>query len=321
MPSPRHSRSSSRRSSRTRGRTRNAAAGGIRGPAPFSPEALDHFAFDSILHPTAFEESDHLAVIHALKIALAARSKLTFLHVGLQGQDIDWEEFPQIRTVLTKWGIIPEDAEQEDVLATGMTVRKSLRKGEDVVAQIAGEVRSGGTKLMVLSTHQRQGLARLMNKPLVERIFREVRKPSLILPRQHDGFVDPETGQLRLARVLVPVARHPRPERSVEAAIAFTRLLTSDAVTFYLLHVEDGSRPPELEMDFPEKSNWVYEPFTREGKVVDVILDEAAEREVDLVVMGSHGRDGLMDNLRGSTTEQVLRGIECPVLAIPSATV
>lgn len=319
MPPPRHPRSSRRRSSsRPGGRSRNAAAGLALAPPPVVTEALDNFTFDSILHPTDFSESDDVAVFHALKIALAARAKLTFLHVGVRGEDVDWEEFPQIRNVLTQWGVIPEDAEQEDVLATGMTVRKSLRKGDDIAAQVAGEARSGGTKLVVLSTHQRQGLKRFINKPLAEAIARAVRKPALFVPRQLEGFVDPGTGQLRFSKILIPIARRPRPERAVEAAIALARLLTSDPVTFYLLNVSEGGKPPELDMDFPEKSNWTFESVTREGGVVDVILDEAEEQKVDLVVMATRGPEGFMDNLRGSTTEQVLRSVQCPLLAIPS---
>ncbi len=289
----------------------------ILNPPPLAVDTGDNFTFESILHPTDFSESNHGDVVHAVKIALAAKAKLTFLHVGPRGEDIDWDEFPQIRTVLMQWGIIGEDAQQEDVLATGVTVRKSLRKGDDIVAQIAGEVRSVGTQLMVLATHQRHGISRLMNRPLSESIAREIRKPTLFVPHQADGIVDPDTGKLRLSRILIPIARRPHPERAVEAAMALTRMLTSDPVTFSLLHVSDKGKTPELEMDFPEQPNWEFQPVTREGSVVDIILDEAEEQEADLVVMASRGPNGFIDSLRGSTTEQVLRRIGCPLLAVP----
>jgi nucleotide-binding universal stress UspA family protein len=34
--------------------------------------------------------------------------------------------------------------------------------------------------------------------------------------------------------------------------------------------------------------------------------------------MATDGRDGFLDALRGSFTERVLRGVDCPVLAVPS---
>jgi len=36
----------------------------------------------------------------------------------------------------------------------------------------------------------------------------------------------------------------------------------------------------------------------------------------DLIVMSTTGHDGFLDALRGSTTERVVRGANCPVLAI-----
>jgi len=37
----------------------------------------------------------------------------------------------------------------------------------------------------------------------------------------------------------------------------------------------------------------------------------------DLIAMGTQGHDSLMDTLRGSTTERVMRRAACPLLAVP----
>lgn len=47
------------------------------------------------------------------------------------------------------------------------------------------------------------------------------------------------------------------------------------------------------------------------------ILDYAAENEIDLVVMGTHGRRGLRRLLLGSVAEEVVRLAPCPVLTVP----
>ena len=46
------------------------------------------------------------------------------------------------------------------------------------------------------------------------------------------------------------------------------------------------------------------------------ILDYAAENNVDLIVMGTHGRTGLSRFLIGSVAERVVRHAPCPVLII-----
>jgi nucleotide-binding universal stress UspA family protein len=43
------------------------------------------------------------------------------------------------------------------------------------------------------------------------------------------------------------------------------------------------------------------------------------DEDADLIAMATQGRDGFMDALRGSTTEQVLRATRCPVLAVPAS--
>jgi nucleotide-binding universal stress UspA family protein len=54
----------------------------------------------------------------------------------------------------------------------------------------------------------------------------------------------------------------------------------------------------------------------RHGKAYEEILAAAREREVDLIVMGTHGRSGLSHILLGSTAERVVRSAPCPVLTV-----
>jgi nucleotide-binding universal stress UspA family protein len=55
-----------------------------------------------------------------------------------------------------------------------------------------------------------------------------------------------------------------------------------------------------------------------EGDVAGVILDTAEAEEIDLIVMGTHGRSGVSRWIMGSVTERVLHGAPCPVLAVRS---
>lgn len=57
------------------------------------------------------------------------------------------------------------------------------------------------------------------------------------------------------------------------------------------------------------------------GDPADAILQRARERRPGLIVMGTHGLGGLRKRLLGSTTEQVLRRTESPVLAVPPGAV
>ena len=54
----------------------------------------------------------------------------------------------------------------------------------------------------------------------------------------------------------------------------------------------------------------------RVGKPHDVVADYADLNDIDLVVMGSHGRSGVRRALLGSVTERVLRSTHVPVLVV-----
>lgn len=53
------------------------------------------------------------------------------------------------------------------------------------------------------------------------------------------------------------------------------------------------------------------------GSPGEIICWIAQERECDQIVMGTHGRTGLVNLLMGSTAEHVVRHARCPVLTVP----
>jgi nucleotide-binding universal stress UspA family protein len=55
---------------------------------------------------------------------------------------------------------------------------------------------------------------------------------------------------------------------------------------------------------------------TRFGAPTDEILDYAGKHEIDLIVMGTHGREGFAHALLGSVAETVVRKATCPVVTV-----
>ena len=73
---------------------------------------------------------------------------------------------------------------------------------------------------------------------------------------------------------------------------------------------------PAVDKPAAEGRHW-HERRT-DGDVVETIWGQAADLEADLIVMATQGHDGFLDALRGSTTERVLNGADCPLLAVPA---
>ncbi len=58
------------------------------------------------------------------------------------------------------------------------------------------------------------------------------------------------------------------------------------------------------------------EYLLRQGNIEDVLLDQIEKYDIDLVVVGTHGRTGFKRFILGSVAEQVLRFSPCPVLTV-----
>jgi len=72
----------------------------------------------------------------------------------------------------------------------------------------------------------------------------------------------------------------------------------------------DGFIPPEL------KKGITVETIHRVGVPFVEIIKAAREKEVDLIVIATHGKSGLSHILFGSVAEKVVRKAPCPVLSI-----
>jgi universal stress protein A len=54
----------------------------------------------------------------------------------------------------------------------------------------------------------------------------------------------------------------------------------------------------------------------KKGTPYEEILKEQQSKKMDLIVIASHGRTGLLSHLIGSVAEKVARGAKCPVMLV-----
>lgn len=79
---------------------------------------------------------------------------------------------------------------------------------------------------------------------------------------------------------------------------------------------EEGHQVTDAIADRARDSNIRAEAAVRRGNPHDDILTYANEHEIDVIVMGTHGRTGVKRALLGSVTEGVVRHSEIPVLTV-----
>ena len=256
------------------------------------------------------------AFAHALRISLAARCKLYIAHIAESVNKDEWHAFPHVRQTLARWGLLDAEASTADIAAKlGVEIAKVEIAGHDPARGLSRFLTNHPAELMVLSTHGRQGLPRWVRPSVAESMSRRTLMQSLFIPEHCAGFVERQTGTLKIARVLVPVDHQPAPIAAIRAIQHFCQMIGA-APQFNLLHI--GSQAPVATVSTPTHRTPVAVPIeVRGGNVVDGILQAAAEIKADLIGMATAGHHGLLDAIRGSTTERVLRDAPCPLLAVP----
>ena len=274
-----------------------------------------NFGLQSIVHPTDFSDLSARAFAHALRIAIATKSALHALHVEPQ-QRGEAGTFPEVRRMLIQWGFIEEHETTPEIGAKlGFLVSNIRIDGSRSAQAILDFLDQHATDLLVLGTHGRDGLERLLVGSVAETVLRRSYIPTLFVGSCARTFVSEVSGDITLRRILIPVDFSPAPARAVEAVRRFANILTDTDTSIFLLHV--GTSAPVIftasrRLEFPQPV------ILRPGPVVRSILDAADEFEVDLIGMPTAGHHGVLDALRGSTTERVLRHAPCPVLAVPA---
>lgn len=188
--------------------------------------------------------------------------------------------------------------------------------------------RSGGYALVMVGTHGRTGLAHLWLGSVAERILRRSRASVLVLrpgalPERPDVLwaVDPGEDQDELAR----------------AVSSFVARIGGEVDLLTVTPVPAVGSTPEAPWLEPLVAEWCEElrkvQLGRLGRLrerlapsvagairselgapADRIAEAAADHE--LLVVGTHGREGIPRAVLGSVAERVARTAPCPVLVV-----
>ncbi len=271
---------------------------------------------DCIFHPSDFSQASEVAFVHALKLGLIAEADLCMMHMASDETEAALPEFPRVRVALERWGLLPEGSRRADVAQTGLQVQKVVALGRDPADAVLCYLAEQPTHLVVLATHQHDGMARWWHKAVAEPIARKSRTMTLFIPHGVSGFVALEDGHVTLQNVLLPVDRVPPPHDAIAFAADLTRALGAEQVAFTLLYV--GAEGDQPMMQLPSQDGCTWDTVVRQGNVVEQILDVATTCAADLIIMTTQGHHGFLDALRGSTSERIVRGAHCPVFAVPA---
>jgi len=264
----------------------------------------------AILHPTDFGPTSRLALAHAVALALKTHGKLSLLHVrGVDEAGPTRNGLSPVTDLLVRWGrLTPEDRFADLQQKLGFAAVCLDVPARSVTAGVLGHFEDHPVELAVLTTNARSGLSYWFAGSVSRRALRQADTMILFVREGQRGIVDSKTGEIRLAKALIPIDGHIPAELAVSRAHALIDRL-GVKVEKRLLYVGDAP-PAGAPADVPLTLG--------QGPVAEAILRTAASFGADLIVMPTAGKRGLLAAFRNSVSAQILEDARWPVLSVPA---
>ena len=129
-------------------------------------------------------------------------------------------------------------------------------------------------------------------------------------------------------KILIPVDGSEHSQEAVRVGIEFAKQLQAQIVFTYaqaaFVTEADGQKILAPSQKLAEQAGIVHQTHFIDGDrqdIGDAITDESSRSNCQMIIMGTHGRDGIARLLLGSIAEQVSRQANVPVMLVrPSST-
>ena len=293
---------------------------------------------DNILFARDFSQVSDQALRYALDLARRTDSTLHIFYAQVLHEDpFASEDTPRPAADLT---VIRERLGTGD---DGEPIGKS--QNIEIVEAVERDVAAGPAILnyadvhdidvVVLGTHGRRGIRRLLLGSVAEEVVRRADQPVLTVR----GIVGERPApDRRIDHILVPLDFS---DFSREALRYARELAALYDASIDVLHVVEEKLHPafyvggvrsiyDVEPDIEAKAEAELTSFVEDtpgptvpvhehvafGRPAHGIAEFVEEEDVDLVTMSTHGQTGLERFLLGSVTEKVVRHVKCPVLTV-----
>lgn len=306
--------------------------------AQTSPAAI---SVKNVLFATDFSSCSKAALPYATAISRHFGSTLNLAHVLSDVSLVGMTGGVDYVSMSTIYEDAHEEAkgklEQVCQNLPGITHRQYVLHGP-VWANLAAIVQENGIDLIVLGTHGRTGLGKLLLGSVAEDILRHAPCPVLTVGPMVSGRAKLPACQTQ-GGVLAPLELELRQilcatnfaQQSASVAHAAVSMAEEFGARLTLLHViEDytqlGSRPGPMEEGvlrlqalIPKNNALQYLPETilEFGPASECILKTAGDRQCDMIVLGARGFAEVgSTHLPWSTAHHVIAKAPCPVLTI-----
>jgi nucleotide-binding universal stress UspA family protein len=278
--------------------------------------------FENILFATDFSKRSSVALPFALSIAHKYGSKIFAVHV-IPPPPLG--SFPTIEVQSLAAQALREAHDSVKILEPrlGKIPHETLLRKGDVWDELRVISKEKRIDLIVLSTHGRAGVSKLLIGSVAERIFRQSTCPVLTVGPN----VSAEPGSVAdVHTILCPIDFTAASLAALPYAISLAqenqaRLYLMNVVPTPVLEHEEASLMERLKALVPPEAQLWCEPkaFVEAGDAGDKILEQAEELGIDVIVLGIRPVStlaGTRTHLGTATAYKVVSRAICPVLSV-----
>lgn len=300
-------------------------------PTDFSDESLKALSYARALL-NYFPATAHLVYVHDVDFAYAVPALMS--NSPLIATEVVERRYRKDLAKLAKQFDLSELRAQQHV-----RIGRAYRD----ISELASKV---GAQLIVIATHGRTGLRRLMLGSTAERVVRHAPCPVLVVREREREFLDLGKGKkgaqavVHISKILVPVDFSDSSREGLLYAISFARRFRARLILLHAIQVqpfipaeghsvhERMPAPGVIEraarmrarkflktVDFRGVK---YEMEIQAGAPAHEICRFAENAKVELIVTSTHGQTGLAHAFLGGTAEHVVRYAHSPVLVVPT---
>ena len=281
--------------------------------------------FQNILFLTDFSEPSELALQFAGTIAREFGAEIHALHVLLP-QPLLYTSAEAINAIAAVEEAANIELKRVDSQLSGVSHETISMRSPDVWSAVDQAIATCCADLIVLGTHGRTGLQKLVLGSVAEEIFRKSPLPVLTIgPSVRKGV----HGAGHFRRVLYATDFGAEAKAAAPYALSLAQENQAQLVLLHVIpSVEKGrdhlsvaeAMHGLLECAPAERDRWCRpEPLVQYGQPAERILGEAVGRGVDLIVLGARGTEGRVRaaiHLQHSVAYRVVANAPCPVLTV-----
>jgi nucleotide-binding universal stress UspA family protein/uncharacterized membrane protein YfcA len=282
--------------------------------APASPQLSPIGRFERFLVTSDGSEYSGGAIREALRMAQKCGARVRVISVVAGGGTELYAMGEQLLAKELNTARLHLDEVEKQAAASGVACETEVVQAGQIHDEIVNQAERMHADLIIMGRRGRRGLARLLLGDVTAQVIGNAHCSVLVVPRAAEV-----TGQH-----FVIASDGSRFGDAAAAAAGNLAKLCQTPVT--VVSVTMPSHSEQRREEARQTVNRITSFLTKEGvSTQNVLLDgrpdtliveAAASKRADLIVVGSHGRTGLERVLLGSTTERILNQCACAVLVV-----